>query len=117
LALAGNIHAQKGPFDPEPLPPTINPACQVHFVTIDGLFQAPNSNWLPCLETLTGGDHTTAPVTVGGHTGVSVSGIKFNNAASAFAFWADKATVDILMQVTGDGAFVDEKGRLAALIF
>ena len=54
LAVAGNIFAQKGPFDPEALPPTIDPARKVHFVSIDGAFQPANTNWLPCLKTLTG---------------------------------------------------------------
>jgi hypothetical protein len=109
LALAANIFAQSEPFDPESLPPTIDPARKAHFVSIDGAFRAPNGNWLPCLKTLTGGDHTTEPVTVGGHTGVKVDGIKFNNADTNFAFWADKHTIDILMQVYGDEAFLDEK--------
>lgn len=111
FALTGNIFAQTGPFDPESLPPTIDPAREVHFVSVDGAFRPANSNWLPCLKTLTGGDHTTEPVTIGGHAGVKVSGIKFNNADTNFSFWADKHTIDILMQVYGDEALVGEKGR------
>ena len=111
LAAAGNIFAKTGSVNPEALPPTIDPARKVHFVSIDGVFSAPNANWLPCLKTLTGGDHTTEAVSVGGHTGVKVSGIKFNNADTNFSFWADKHTIDILMQVYGDEAFLDEKGR------
>jgi hypothetical protein len=112
FALAGNVLAQKGPLDPESLPPTIDASRQVHFTSIDGAFQPPSTNWLPCLKTLTGGDHTTAPVTVGGHTGVSVSGIKFNNADTNWSFWADKHTIDILLQVYGDESFLDKAGRM-----
>src|ERR1700722_7825144 len=89
FALTGNIFAQTGPFDPESLPPTIDPAREVHFVSADGAFRPANSNWLPCLKTLTGGDHTTEPVTIGGHSGVKVSGIKFNVARECYALCAD----------------------------
>ncbi len=111
IFLSVNLRAQKAPLDPEALPPTIQPSKQVHFISIDGAFQPPNTNWFPCLKTLTGGDHTTDPVTVGGHSGVKVMGIKFNNADSSYAFWADKHSIDILMQVYGDEALVDQNGR------
>jgi hypothetical protein len=111
LTTAGNSFAQSGPFNAEALPPTIDPARHVHFVSLDDAFQPANDNWLPCLKTLTGGDHTTEAVTVGGHTGVKVMGIKFNNADTNFSFWADKHSIDILMQVYGDEAFVDERGQ------
>ena len=113
VALTGTIYAQTGPFDPEKLPPTIDASRQVHFTSIDRAFERPNANWLPCLKTLTGGDHTTAEVTiVGGHTGLSVSGIKFNNVDTNWMFWADKHSIDILMQVYGDDAFLDKAGRM-----
>ena len=109
--------AQTGPFDPEKLPPTINAAKKVHFVSTDNAFTAPNTNWVPCLKTLTGGDHTTGPVTIGGHTGVKVMGIKFNNADEKFALWDGKHTVDVLMQVYGDDIFSDEKGKMREFNF
>ena len=98
-------------LNPEVLPPTINATKQVHFVSIDGAFTAPNTNWLPCLKTLTGGDQVTEPVTIGGHTGVEVKGVKFNNADSEYPFWASQHFIDVLLQVYGDEAFVDAKGQ------
>lgn len=109
--LSTKLAAQNASLDPESLPPSINPAMKVHFVSIDGAFKAANTNWSPCLKTLTGGDHTTQPVTIGGHTGVKVSGIKFNTADESYAFWADKHSIDILMQVYGDEAWVDQNGK------
>lgn len=103
--------AKKGPFNPEALPPTINADKKVHFISIDGAFTAPNPNWTPNLKTLTGGDHTTQPVTIGGHTGVQVMGIKFNNADDLYPLWAQEHTVDILMQFYGDEAIVDKEGN------
>jgi hypothetical protein len=111
LLLGANLYAQQRPFDPESLPSTIRPDAKVHFVSTDGAFKAANTNWLPCLTTLTGGDHTTEAVTVGGHTGVKVVGMKFNNADTNFTFWADKHTIDILMQIYADEALVDEHGK------
>src|SRR5580704_9549497 len=93
IVLATNLTAQN---NPEALPPSIKPSGKVHFVSIDGAFKPANTNWLPCLKILTGGDHTTEPVTIGGHEGVKVSGIKFNTADASFAFWADKHSIDIL---------------------
>lgn len=109
--LALSLQAQIVPLDPETLPPTIKPDKKVHFVSIDGAFKPANTNWSPCLKTLTGGDHATELVTIGGHTGVKVSGIKFNTADESYAFWADKHSIDILMQVYGDEALVDENGK------
>jgi len=111
LILAANLHAQSGPFDPEALPGCIRATGQVHFVSIDGAFTAPNTNWLPCLKILTGGDQVTTPVTIGSHTGVQVGGIKFNTADDSYPVWASQHSIDILMQVYGDEAFVDEKGQ------
>lgn len=104
--LAGNV-----PLDPEALPPTVQASRHVHFVSIDGAFQPPNTNWSPCLKTLSGGDQVTEPVTAGGHSGVRVMGVKFNNADSSYSFWADKHSIDILMQVYGDDALVDEHDK------
>ena len=112
LTLALNLHAEKGSLDPEMLPPGIDPARKVHFVSIDGAFKPANTNWQASLKTLTGGDHATEAVTIGGHTGVKVSGIKFNNADELYPFWADKHVIDILMQVYGDEALVDANGKV-----
>ena len=106
-----NLAAQTVPQNPEKLPTTINPAKKVHFVSIDQQFEPANSNWVASLKTLTGGDHTTEPVTIGGHTGVRVMGMKFNTADTQFQTWASQHEVDILMQVYGDEALENEKGE------
>ncbi len=106
-----DLSAKSGPHSPEKLPDTINPAKRVHFVSIDHKFAPANSNWVASLTTLTGVDHVTEPVTIGGHTGVRVMGVKFNNADSQFQTWASQHEVDILMQVYGDESLVDEKGQ------
>ncbi|EEF58711.1 hypothetical protein [Pedosphaera parvula] len=105
------LHAQVGSLDPETLPATIRSDTKVHFISIDGSFKAANTNWQPTLHILTGGDHATEPVTIGGHTGVKVNGIKFNTADDSYQLWASQHTIDILMQVYGDEALVDEHGK------
>ena len=100
----------KGPFRPEALPPTIDASKKVHFVSIDNAFSSPNTNWSANLKILTGGDHTTESITLGGHTGVRVMGIKFNTADDKYALWANEHTIDILMQIWGDEAFLNPDG-------
>lgn len=111
LLLSANLHAKAGAPDPESLPASIQPTKQVHFVSIDDAFKAPNTNWLPCLKILTGGDQVTEPVEIGGHSGVKVMGIKFNTADSSYPFWADKHSIDILMQIYGDEALLNQNGQ------
>jgi hypothetical protein len=97
----------RGPFSPEKLPPTIDMTKKVHFVSIDNTFVSPGPDWSNNLKILTGGDHNTEPVTVGGHTGMCVTGIKFNTADDQFTLWANEHTIDILMQIYGDSALVN----------
>jgi hypothetical protein len=97
--------------DPEKLPTTINAAKKVHFISIDNAFQPANSNWAASLKILTGGDHATEAVDIGGHKGVRVMGIKFNTADTKFQTWASQHEIDILLQIYGDDALVDEKGQ------
>jgi hypothetical protein len=97
--------------NPEKLPSGINPTKKVHFVSVDDAFKPANSNWVASLKVLTGADHVTEPVTIGGHRGVRVMGIKFNTADAQFQTWADQHEIDILLQVYGDDALVDEKGQ------
>ncbi len=111
LFLTANLHAQTGPPDPEKLPATLRPDRRVHFVSIDGAFTAPNTNWLPSLSILTGGDQVTESITNGSHTGVEVKGVKFNTADDQYPVWADQHSIDILMQVYGDEAFLDKNGQ------
>lgn len=113
LALAGAAQARggkNGPFSPEAWPGTINPQKTVHYVSLDGGLEPPSSTWTPNLKVLAGGDHDTESVTIGGHTGVKVKGIKFNTADDAFPFWAKQTSVDVLMQVYGDEAFLNPDG-------
>ena len=103
----------QGPFSPDVWPPTLDLSKTVHYVSVDNAFSPPAPNWTPNLKILTGGpgsDHITDPVTVGGHTGVQVMGIKFNTADDHFATWANEHAIDILMQVYGDGVFLNPDG-------
>jgi hypothetical protein len=113
LALASTAEARggkRGPFSPEAWPGTILPSKTVHYVSLDGGLEPPSATWTPNLKVLKGGDHDTEPVTVAGHTGVKVKGIKFNTADDAFPFWAKQTSVDVLMQVYGDEAFLNPDG-------
>jgi len=109
-ASGGGKPHPKAPFAPEAWPPTLDATKKVHFVCLDGTLKPPNTNWTANLKTLTGGDQVTESVTIGGHTGVRVMGIKFNNADDQFALWADQHTIDILMQVYGDDTFLNPDG-------
>jgi hypothetical protein len=109
-AIGSGPRAKRGPFDPEAWPPTIDPTKKVHYICIDDTLKPANSNWIANLKILTGGDHPTEPVTVGGHTGVRIAGFKFNTADDQFPLWAKEHTIDILLQVYGDGAFLDAGG-------
>ncbi len=100
----------KGPFSPEAWPPTIDATKKAHYVSVDNAFPTPGPNWMPNLQILTGADHITESITIGEHTGVRVMGIKFNTADDQYALWANEHTIDILMQVYGDGAFLNPDG-------
>ncbi len=110
LAQSANNKA-RGSFNPEKLPASIDIAKTVHYVSVDGAFTSPSPSWLPCLHVLTGADHITEPITVGGHTGVRVMGTKFNNADDLFGIWANEHFIDILMQVYGDDALIGADGK------
>ena len=104
--------AKQGPFSPEAWPPTIDGSKKVHYISIDGTLSPPNDNWTPNLKILTGGDHPTEPVTIGGHTGVRIAGFKFNTADDQYPVWAAEHTVDILLQLYGDEALLNRDGSL-----
>jgi hypothetical protein len=110
LVGAGTRPARRGPFAPESWPPTANPAKKVHFLCTDGNLKPLGPNWTANLKTLTGGDHPTEPVEVGGHRAVRVAGVKFNTADDQYEVWAQEHVVDILMQVYGDDAFLNPDG-------
>src|ERR1051325_7084808 len=111
LAITGKLCGQTGPFNPEQWPPTANAGKIVHFVSTDDAFKPLSTNWAASLKILTGGDHQTEPITVGGHAAVKVAGVKFNTADELYPTWANEHVIDILMQVYGDGAFLDAKGN------
>ncbi len=104
--------AKTGPFSPEAWPPTIDATKKVHFISVDGALGPANDNWTPNLKILTGGDHPTEPVTIGGHTGVRIAGFKFNTADDQYPIWAGEHTVDILLQIYGDDALINRNGAL-----
>ena len=97
----------RGPFTPEAWPPTADPGKKVHYISIDNAFSPPGPNWTPNLKILTGGDHPTEAITLRGHAGLRVAGMKFNTADDQFPLWAGEHNIDILLQVYGDGAFLD----------
>ena len=97
----------KGPFSPEAWPPTIDTTRKAHYVSVDNAFPSPGANWTPNLQILTGADHVTESIAIGGHAGVRVMGIKFNTADDQYALWGNEHVIDILMQVYGDGAFLN----------
>jgi hypothetical protein len=111
LAGAINLHAQTGPFDPEAWPPTKAADKKVHYVSVDSAFAPVSGTWLADeLNILSGGDQITQAITIGGHTGVKVTGNYFNVADQMFDEWADDDTIDILMQVYGDAALLNAQG-------
>ncbi len=101
---------QRGPFDPEKWPPTIDAMKTVHYISTDGALQPPSGTWAPNLKFLTGGDHATEKTTAGGKDCVRIAMFKFNTADDAYATWANEHSVDVLIQFWGDDKILDEKG-------
>lgn len=108
------LKAQTTPFSPDDWPATKKSDKKVHYVNVDPdqAFAPVSDNWLAdSLQILSGGDQGTAPITIGGHTGVKVTGSYLNIADTAFQEWADDETIDILMQVYGDAALLNASGQ------
>jgi hypothetical protein len=63
------------------------------------------------LRILSGGDQVTGPITIGGHTGLKVMGTYLNVADSRYDQWADDDTIDVLIEVYGDGALFAANGN------
>jgi hypothetical protein len=100
-----------GPFSPENWPETKDPKKKVHYISTDAAFTPVSDTWLADeLRILSGGDQVTQPITIGGHQGVKVAGNYLNIADTSFQEWADDDTIDILMQVYGDGALLSATG-------
>lgn len=113
LASLSKLSAQpKAPFSPEDWPATKNGQKKVHFVSVDAALAPVNANWLADeLRILSGGDQGTAAITIGGHSGLKVTGSYLNIADNSFQEWADDDTIDILMQVYGDAALLNAAGQ------
>jgi hypothetical protein len=111
LGWAGHSYGQTGPFNPEQWPPTSDTNKAVHFISTDEAFTPLSASWIgDPLQILSGGDQVTAPVTIGGHTGVRVAGTYLNVADTLYDEWADNDTIDILMQVYGNAALLAGNG-------
>ncbi len=102
--------AIRGPFNSEAWPPTIDASKTVHYICIDDTLKAPGPSWIPNLKILTGGDHPTEAVNVGGHRAIRIAAFKFNTADDQYGVWANEHTVDILIQFYGDEAILNEDG-------
>lgn len=100
-----------GPYDPDAWPSVADPTKPVHFTSTDNSFTPLSDTWTPSLSLLNGGDQATAALTLGGHTGVKVLGNYLNTADSGYTEWADDETIDILMQVYGDGGLFTAGGQ------
>ncbi|TMP98807.1 MAG: CHRD domain-containing protein, partial [Verrucomicrobia bacterium] len=107
-----------GPFDAENWPLTIASAKVAHFVSVDQSFSAPGASWsADALQILGGGDQETSSITIGGHTGLKVTGNYLNVADQLFQDWANYDTIDILMQVYGDAALLGADGQPRNFVF
>ena len=106
-------NAQQGPFPPDKWPVTVDKNAVVHYVVVGDNIPAPNDKWTPSLQILSGGDQLTSDIEIGGFSGKKVLGNYLNTADTdgAFAEWADKETIDILVQVYGDAAVLSGAGR------
>ena len=110
--ISASLLAQQGPFPPEAWPPIINPAASIQYVSIGDGLPAPNGKWTPNLSILSGGDQLTADITIGGFPGKKVTGNYLNTADTnqGYTQWADQDTIDILMQIYGNGAVLSSSG-------
>ncbi len=99
-----------GPFNPDAWPPTLNLSKKFHYVSVDNAFAPPGPNATPNLKILTGGDHQTEAVHVGGHDAVRIVIMKFNTADDQYALWANEHTIDVLLQVYGDDTLLNPDG-------
>ena len=103
---AGGSLCQAGPFDPETWPSVVNTNKVVHYTSTDGNFDPLGPAWSKTIAILSGGDQNTENIALRGHQGLKVTGNNMNLADSSFTDWATTDTIDILMQVYGDGAIL-----------
>jgi len=105
------VSAQTTAPDPEAWPSTVDAAKNVHYVSVDNAFSPPGATWIAGgLQILSGGDQGTSPISIGGHRGLLTVGQYLNIADTAYTFWADHDTIDILMQVYGDASVLAANG-------
>lgn len=109
ISVGGTLFAA-GPFDPTQWPSVANPDKAAHFVVVDGSLAPLGPLWSSSLTILSGGDQTTTPITLRGLQGLKAENPHINTADSGFTEWADNDTIDILMQVYGDGAVLGTDG-------
>ena len=101
---AGGLLFAAGPFDPDQWPSVADPNKVAHDISTDGGIAPLGAGWSDTLSILSGGDQLTSPITLRGHQGLKVVDNYLNPADTGFPEWADNGTIDILMQVYGDGA-------------
>jgi hypothetical protein len=101
----------QGPFPPDQWPASADANKVVHFVSVDDAFQPLGNSWVSGnMNILSGGDQVTAPIQIGGFSGLKVTGNYLNVADHDYTEWADNEEIDILMQVYGDGALFSSSG-------
>jgi len=101
----------QGPHNPDQWPSVVDTNKIVHFTSPDSTFVPLGAGWNSSLTILSGGDQATSAVTLRGRPGLKALGSYVNTADSAFTEWADKDTIDILMQVYGDAAVLGGNGQ------
>lgn len=103
-----------GPFSPEDWPESSDASKSVHYVNLDQdvVFDPVGDNWFEGdLTVLSGSDDATAPISIGGHNGLKVTGSFLNVADQFFDEWAETPVIDILMQVYGNEAVLGGDGE------
>jgi len=101
----------QGPFPVDKWPASIDPAKVVHYVSVGDAFQPPSDTWITGnFSILSGGDHNTQGITIGGYPGVKAINNYLNMADNDYTEWADNDEIDILLQVYGDGALFQANG-------
>lgn len=118
LATGTALWAQPGPYSPENWPATIDNTRIVHYVVTDAGLEPPGETWVPAsLQILTGSDHGTTDYCISGHACKKVTGNNLNTLDTDHTVWADKPTIDILMQVYGDAALFAANGNPRNFVF
>jgi len=118
ILVSVGLRAQTGPFSPEDWPATIDKTKKVHYVVTDAGLAPPSETWLADeLQVLTGGDQTTQDFCIRGHNCKKVIGAYLNVLDRSHTEWADKDTIDILVQVYGNAALFAANGNPRNFVF